>query len=254
MKKALNTVRGNADATELKTLRLEVSGLETMSTSLSSSVRMLQAKRPAAMSAQTKLGKAMILPTYLFSIYCLYRILVMSITAIRRYTSSTYGKQDFATLDPVSRFLSLLATHIDPTLDTAAWSRQISFFLTGLILLLSFNSVVQTFYLFARWTPGLLHQAQANLALIIAQICATYVIASALLLRSNLPREVGSVISEALGTPLDVRFVDRFFEFWFLTGVTGTGIGIFVGRKLGNGEGSEDWDDGVDVEVGHKRS
>lgn len=103
--------------------------------------------------------------------------------------------------------------------------------------------------------PGLRYQTQANLALIIAQISATYVISSALLLRSNLPREVGSVISEALGSPLEASFVDRWFESWFLFSVIVTSMVIFLGKKLGNeGEDWEDWDDYGDVEMGPKRS
>ncbi len=45
--------------------------------------------------------------------------------------------------------------------------------LSGVILAASANSVVQTFHIFAKWTPGLVHQAQANLALLIGQIAAT---------------------------------------------------------------------------------
>jgi len=101
-------------------------------------------------------------------------------------------------------------------------------------------------------TPSLLYQAQANLALIIAQISATYVISNALLLRSNLPVEMRSVISDALGSPLEPMFVDRWFEGWFLLASLGTTFGIWFGRKV---VGRNDWDEFEDdVELGHKRS
>jgi len=250
MTKVIGTIRGNVDVQELKTLQLETSGLEAMSMSLSSQLTMLQSRHVAARRMATPLGKAMIIPSYGFSIYCLYRILATTYTTLRRYSSPT---ATFSTSDPINRFLGLLAKHWDPTLDQAAWSQQISFLLSGVILLASFNSVFQTFHLFTRFTPGLLFHAQANLALIVGQVSATYVISSALLLRSNLPREVGSVISEALGSPLDSFFVDRWFEGWFLVGGAATALGIWLGRRLGKGDVGEDWDD-YDVEMGTKRS
>ncbi|KXJ94480.1 Abscisic acid G-protein coupled receptor-like domain-containing protein [Microdochium bolleyi] len=133
-----------------------------------------------------------------------------------------------------------------------AWARQISFLLSGVILAASANSVLQTFHLFARWTPGLLYQAQANLALLIGQISAIYVISAALLLRSNLPKEMSSAIGDALESALEPGFVDRWFEGWFLLASVLTAAGIWVGRKLG--EMGEDWDDISMEEMGQKRS
>lgn len=67
-----------------------------------------------------------------------------------------------------------------------------------------------------------------------------------------MPREVGSVISSALGAGegIEMAWVDRWFEGWFLTASALTGLGIWVGRKVGGGG---DWDDEDDVEMG-KRS
>jgi len=103
-------------------------------------------------------------------------------------------------------------------------------------------------------SPSLLHQAQANLALIIAQISATYVISSALLLRSNLPSEMKSAVSEALGSPLEPGFVERWFDGWFLVASMGTAVGILLGKKLAAGDW-DDWDEhDADIELGQKRS
>jgi hypothetical protein len=154
----------------------------------------------------------------------------------------------------VTNLLALLAKHYDPTIDHLAWSRQISFLLSGFILLASFSAVLQTFHFFARFTPAILYTAQANLALLVSQVCGMYVISSALLLRSMTPKEVGSVINDALGTGvLEAKWVDRWFEGWFLIAVGLTAVGIWAGRKIGGGG---EWDDDVwdnDVEMG-KRS
>ncbi len=251
MGKVMGSIRGNPDATEMQALELEINGLETMTILLSTALNMLRARKATQVRAATPFGKCMIGTDYIFSIYCVYRIITTCYTTIRR---NFHPASAFSTTDPINRALGLVARHWDATIDQAAWSRQISFFLSGIMLLLSFNSVLQTLHIFSRFTPGLVRQAQANLPLIVAQISATYVISSALLLRSNLPKEVASGIGHALGKGVEGRFVEVWFETWFLLGGIGTAIGIYLGRKLGNGDGL-DWDDfGGDIELGTKRN
>lgn len=244
---------GGGDAAEIKALQLEISGLEAMEASLTSSLSLLRNRQAAHARDGTALGKILALPSYGFSIYCIYRILATGLTSLRRLY---HPHSSFSSSDPINRFLGLLARHWDPKLDQIAWARQISFLLSGVILAASFNSVLQTFHIFARWAPGLLRQAQANLALIIGQIAATYVIAAALLMRSNLPREVGRSVSDALASALEPAFVDRWFEGWFLLASVLTAVGIWVGRQIG-GSGMGEWDDCDDFgmeEMGQKRS
>lgn len=254
MTKVIGTIRGGGDVQEIKALELEISGLVSMNKSLSSSLALLQTRLAANKRSSSPLGKLFFTPTsYGFALYCIFRILTTTIATLRRivlpsdptvFTSSTS--------DPINRVLSLLAKYVSPKLDQLAWSRQISFLLSGIILLASFNSVLQTFHMLTKLSPSLLYQAQANLALIIAQISATYVISSALLLRSNLPMEMKSVVSEALGSPLEPGFVERWFEGWFLVASLATGLGIWLGRKFSGDY--DDWDFEGDVEMGQKRS
>lgn len=249
--RVLGSIRGNPDATEVKALQLEISGLETMAVSLSTSHTLLQARHAAQARAKSPLGRCLVVPDVAFSIYCVYRIVATSITTLQR---SSHPQSTFSTSDPINRVLSLLVKHVDASLDQAAWARQISFLLAGIMLLLSFNSVLQTLHVFSRFAPGLVRQAQANLPLAVAQISAMYVISAALLLRSNLPAEVASGIGQALGKGVDAGFVERWFEGWFLVGGGATALGIWGGRRLGEGDG-EGWDDwGGEVELGTKRS
>jgi hypothetical protein len=231
--------------------------LNSMAQSLSSSLTLLENRLESSRRAASPLGKLFWTPvSYGFSLYCIYRILTTTLTTLRRIVFPSPDPEAFtaSTTDPINRVLSLIANNIDPTLDQLAWSRQISFALSGIILLASFNSVLQTFYMLTKLSPSLLYQAQANLALIIAQISATYVISSALLLRSNLPPEMKSAVSEALGSPLEPGFVERWFEGWFLIASVGTAVGIWVGRSFGRGDW-DDWDDfDGDLEGGQKRS
>lgn len=251
---------GGGDAAEIKALQLEISGLETMEANLSSTLAALKNRQVAQARAGTAVGRLLAVPAYVFSIYCVYRILATSLTSFRRlyYPASA----SFSSSDPINRFLGLLAKHWDPKLDQIAWARQISFLLSGVILIASANAVVQTFHLFAKWAPGLLYQAQANLALLIGQIAATYVISAGLLLRSNLPKDMGSAVGHALESALEPTFVDRWFEGWFLMSSVATAVGIWVGRRihgpggggLGGGWGGEEWDEFGGEEMGEKRA
>lgn len=99
---------------------------------------------------------------------------------------------------------------------------------------------MQTFHLFARFLPSLLKTIQANLALVVAQVSASYVISAALMLRGMMP---GAVLGEglgALGGKDGVAWIDSWFERWFLGGVVLTVVGVWVGRKIG---GSDDWEE-----------
>ncbi|CAG8962116.1 hypothetical protein HYFRA_00005159 [Hymenoscyphus fraxineus] len=256
MTKVLGTIRGSPEAQEIKALELEINGLTSMALSLSTSLSVLQNRLAFSQRASSPLGKLFLTPaSYGFSIYCIFRILTTTLSTIRRAFFPSDASFTSSATDPINRILSLLAKHVDPTLDQLAWSRQISFLLSGVILLASFNSVLQTFHMITKLSPSLLYHAQTNLALIIAQISATYVISSALLLRSNLPSEMKSVISEALGSPLEPGFVERWFDGWFMVASLATAVGIWVGRQMGGWGEGEEWElyDG-DLEVGEKRS
>lgn len=232
-----STFRGSAESQERVTLAMEISGLETMQLSLSNTLYTMKMRQAAQARSKTAIGRLLNALAYAFAIYCIYRLATTSLSMVRRILFPGYNFRSGT--DPVTNILALLTTHYDESLDVAAWSRQISFLLSGVMLLLSFNSALQTFLLLGRAFPGILSAFHANLALVVSQIMGTYVISSALLLRSNLPKEMGSAISEALGAPLEPRKVDAWFETWFLGAAAVTIVGIWLGRHL-NGVDDED--------------
>jgi len=234
--RVIGTLRGTGESQERQTLYLEISGLETMRISLNNTLYTLRARKAAQVRAHTATGRLLNAVSYGFALYCVYRLCSTILSTLRRMTFTSSSN---ASTDPVTHILSVLTVHWDSNLDRAAWSRQISFLLSGVMLLLSFNSALQTFLLLGRAFPSLLSAFHANLALVVSQVCATYVISSALLLRSSLPREVGSVISDALGAPLEPKRVDAWFEGWFLGAACLTAVGIWLGRKFKGG----DWED-----------
>jgi hypothetical protein len=235
--RVIGTFRTNSESQERQTLYLEISGLEAMRLSLNNSLYTLRTRRATQIRSHSATGHLLNTFAYVFAVYCIYRLCSATFSILRRIVLP--GSSSEST-DPVTHILSILTLHWDSNLDRAAWSRQISFLLSGIMLLLSFNSALQTFLLLARAFPSLLSAFHANLALAVSQVCATYVISSALLLRSNLPNEVGSVISDALGAPLEPKRVDAWFEGWFLGAALFTALGIWVGRKLKGGDWEEE--------------
>ncbi|KAL8686339.1 MAG: hypothetical protein Q9218_007174, partial [Villophora microphyllina] len=179
---AIGSIRGNADLTELKALEMEIKGLETMASSLTASHNMLVTRRQQQTRSKTLSGRLVMISSYAFSVFCLYRILTTFYSTLRRsiihpsYPSSTKSStrdnpSSPPSSDPITTFLALLATHYDPHLDRETYTRQLSFLLSGLILLASFTSVMQTFSLIARFLPSLLRMVNQNLPLLVAQVC-----------------------------------------------------------------------------------
>lgn len=239
--KVVNTVRGTSDSQERSTLELEISGLQLMRMSLNNNLYSLRNRRTTQLRSHTLGGKLIAAFSYGFAVYCAYRLANTSFNILRR---TLFGSNTTST-DLVTHVLALFAHYWDASIDQELYSRQISFLLSGVMLLLAFNSALQTFLLLARAFPSLLSAALGgtNFALVVSQVVASYVISSALLLRSNLPSEVRGVISDVLGAPLEVGKVDALFEGCFVLAAVLTGVGIWVGRKL---NGSDDDDGGLE--------
>ena len=250
--KSLSSLRGSADITEKQTLDLEISGLETMSSGLESSLSILRSRYTTQQQSKTKLGRAQLAFSYTFSCYCVYRIFTTTLAITRRAFFTTTARKS-NTSDPITYTIALVARHVYPSLDQSSWTQQISFLLSGAMLLASFSAVTQTFHLFSRLLPSTLQlQTKTNFALLISQISGMYVISSALMLRGMMPKEVGSVINSALGAGLlEPSWVQAWFDGFFMVSVLLTAVGIFMGKQIGGSAfGDEEWDN--DIEMGKR--
>jgi hypothetical protein len=241
MTKMMSTLRGDPDSQEHAVLLKEVSGLETMSASLSSELAELQRRLTFQQRSKSPTGRIIATVYWGFSVYCIYRIAATTFAHLPLLGRSS----SFSRSDPINNVLALLAAYWDPHLDRVAWSRQIGFLLSGVIIAGSFGSVVTTLKMVMRVAPAVKGDNNPNLALFFSQISAVYVLASALLLRSNLPPSMSTVITESLGAPLDPSFVDHWFDGLFLSAATLTAIALAVFRRL-----RARWDGELDLENG----
>jgi hypothetical protein len=242
--RTIGAVRKNTFDQQKDVLEMEASGLETMASSLETSLSILRTRRADQTRATTPMGRLSLAFSYAFACYCVYRICTTTINIFRRLLVS--GASGSSDTDPVTYTIALFARHVYPSLDQASWAQQISFLLSGAMLLLSFSAVTQTFHLFARFMPTVLHATKTNFALLISQVSGMYVISSALMLRGMMPKEVGSVINSALGAGLlEPAWVQSWFDGFYMLAVIATAVGIFLGRQWSNANAWEDdtgWD------------
>ncbi|KAI4118519.1 MAG: hypothetical protein LQ345_001453 [Seirophora villosa] len=262
VQKAIGSVRGNADLTELRSVEMEIRGLEAMALSLSTSHNILHSRLHQQNRSRTARGRLLAISSYAFALFCLYRILTTFYSTLRRSIIHSYrppasteqpaSSSTSTSSDPITTFLALLTAHYDPHIDRDLYTRQLSFLLSGLILSASFTSTMQTFALVARFLPSLLRAVKQNLPLLVAQVCGIYTISAALMLRGRVP---GQVVGEGLRGMggAEMGWVDGWFDGWFLGGVAVTVVGIWVGRKVGGGEWGEDEDYGEGDLEGGKR-
>jgi hypothetical protein len=241
MTKMMSTIRGDPDSQEHAVLLKEVSGLETMRASLSSELAELQRNLTFQQRSRSPTGRILTTVYWGFSVYCIYRIAATTLAHLPLLGRSS----SFSRSDPINNVLALLAAYWDPHLDRAAWSRQIGFLFSGVIICGSFGSVMTTLKMAMRVAPAPKGESNPNMALFFSQISAVYVLASALLLRSNLPPSMSTVITESLGAPLDPAFVDHWFDGLFLGAAVLTAFALVAFRKLRAG-----WDAELDLEGG----
>ncbi|RCI10698.1 hypothetical protein L249_5281 [Ophiocordyceps polyrhachis-furcata BCC 54312] len=148
----LRTGSGGNKAAEVRALRVDIAGLEAVEARLKSRLESMRDLRAAG----TARGRVLALPSYVFSVYCVYRIAATALATVRRIvlssptpppplppppppTDSSYPSSGD---DPISR---LLAQATPTLLDQASWTRTLSFLSSGLILAAGARSAIATF-------------------------------------------------------------------------------------------------------------
>ncbi|KAG5360068.1 Golgi pH regulator-like protein [Yarrowia sp. B02] len=177
--------------------------------------------------AETTYGKMWNMANLVFSLYCVYRlfnVVVINNPYFRRANLASF--LNFSTpqsvhvteTDALAITLAHMFSYVYSKTDIESITRQVSFFLTACLLLGSFSAAYRTINTFKKafpWLPSHLTNPHV-FVLFLVQVLGTYVIATTVMIRSNLPNEMSSAISTALGAPLDVGFVETWFDSLFL--------------------------------------
>lgn len=232
---------------EFQTLQMELDGLKKMRDSLANDLRTLQVTYSAQVAGKTPLGRLVRKAYFIFALYCIYRLITILLlrnpisrahtlfTLSRNPRSSLAGgslpeSTSIAQSDALAITIAHVAVKFSSYSDVDAWTRQIGFILSGFLFIGSISSALTTFNNIAKAFPflkqdNLLHisssinagsESYSGLSiLIVAQVSAIYILSTSLLLRSNLPKEMSSAITAALGAPLDTVFVESLFDTLF---------------------------------------
>lgn len=171
-----------------------------------------------------------------------------SITA----SSASENGLSIAQSDALAITIAHLAVKFSSYSDLDAWTRQIGFILSGFLFIGSISSALTTFNSLSRAFPFLKHEnlflrsavqnyshASTNVnptvkgfgLLIVAQVCSIYILSTSLLLRSNLPKEMGTAITAGLGAPLDTVFVESLFDTCFALVAIISLVGLWIARR-----------------------
>lgn len=250
--KILSSIRasvggGDELTEEFQTLGMELHGLKSMRDSLANDLRTVQDAYSAQVADKTPLGRLMRKAYFIFALYCIYRLItvlllrnpisrahtLISLSMSRRPSdsgSSVPETTSIAQSDALAITIAHIAVKFSSYSDVEAWTRQIGFILSGFLFMGSISSALSTFNSIAKAFPflkqeNLLHISSAITGsadaytgiglLLVAQVSAIYILSTSLLLRSNLPKEMSSAITAALGAPLDTVFVESLFDTFF---------------------------------------
>ncbi|PPQ85760.1 hypothetical protein CVT25_003078 [Psilocybe cyanescens] len=168
-------------------LAQEIHGLEALEYQMSRNLEALRERYTSAKYAGTFRGRIFNVVGRIFMVYCVIRVIssiynVIFLPARRASSSTTYP-------DLITDLLAYILAHISSlqinTEDLASFSRQISLFLVGIIILSSIRLVL-------RGATRALHVTSRNLAaslmlLVLAQIMGMYMLSTLVQMRSSFP-------------------------------------------------------------------
>ena len=119
----------------------------------------------------------------------------------------------FGRVDPVTHWIGLAVHYFNVNFDVEFWSQQISFLLVGSIILASIRGFLLQLLKVVR---AFSYFDQSNvMVLFMAQIMGMYFVSSVLMLRSNIPSQYRSIITDIL-KGISFEFYTRWFDIIFL--------------------------------------
>ncbi|CAH0547146.1 unnamed protein product [Brassicogethes aeneus] len=156
---------------------------------------------------------------YIFSGYCLWKILICTINIV----FDRVGKKD-----PVTRGIEIAIHWMGFNFDVNFWSQQVSFYLVGAIVFTSIRGLLLTLTKFFNRMSS--SKSSNIIVLVMAQIMGMYFVSSVLLLRMNMPVQYRTIITEVLGA-LQFSFYHRWFDVIFLVSALGSILTLYLAHK-----------------------
>jgi hypothetical protein len=227
MFKVMTSLKSDNLSSNLKSLELEFNALTNIKADLDKDLQNARARYHQQARDTTASGRLYRRMSQVFAIYCLFRI--VNILILR----NPWVFRGSSKSDPVVLSLAGVAHGFYPTLGVDAWTRQIGFMISGLLFIASISSVATTYSALCRAMPWLQqHNSLGLTPLVVSQLAGIYVVSTSLVLRSNLPKNMSSAISNALGSPLDVEFVEIWSDSIFTFVAVLSVFGLWLAGRL----------------------
>jgi hypothetical protein len=201
----------------------EIYALETLCRNIFFELDDLNVEKERLLYSYTWRGKYYNVLGYIFSAYCIYKLIMCSINIIFDRVGKT---------DPVTYSLSLVAFWLNMKFDAEFWSQYISFILIGILIVASIRGLLLQFMKFFQAVSSSL--SRYNIVLFLAQIMGSYFLSSVLLIRMSLPPSYRTIISDVLGK-MEFSFYHRWFDIIFLISALAS-IGILALLHLRKGD------------------
>lgn len=199
---ALGFLGSNDSESELKS---SCTTLEELTRQLFLELVDLRQMQQRVLWSKTLKGKYFNLVGYLFSGYCVMKIIICAHNLIL---------DRVVKVDIVTRGLQIAITYVGLEIDDVRlWSQHLSFTLVGIIVITSIRGLLITM---TRWFYALSSSKSSNIiVLVLAQTMGMYFVSSVLLMRMNVPLEYRKIITQVLGD-LQFQFYHKWFDLIFL--------------------------------------
>eukprot|EP01127_Copromyxa_protea_P014118 TRINITY_DN3887_c0_g1_i1.p1 TRINITY_DN3887_c0_g1~~TRINITY_DN3887_c0_g1_i1.p1 ORF type:complete len:443 (-),score=43.30 TRINITY_DN3887_c0_g1_i1:114-1442(-) len=181
-----------------RSLSSDIKHLDTFNQELFLNLQEIYTDKERLNFSNTWKGKVYNAMGIFFSCYCAYKIFMSSINILF---------DRVATIDPVTRGLSIFLNLFNISIDLPFWSQHISFVMVGIMIATSVRGfLIKLITIFYNYSNSV---TSTYIALFLGQLMGMYFVSMILLLRMNLPIEYREIINQVLG---DMRF--DFYHRW----------------------------------------
>ncbi|XP_038065975.1 Golgi pH regulator-like [Patiria miniata] len=200
----LKSVATSSGGANLGQLQQEVAGYEELSRQLFLELVDLNSTKERIEYSKTLKGKYFNIMGYVFSMYCLWKIVICTINIIFDRVGKT---------DPVTKGVEIAVHWLGIEFDVTFWSQHVSFILVGIIIVTSIRGLLIKLTKFFYTMSS--SKSSNVIVLLLAQTMGMYFVSSVLLMRMNMPPQYRMIITEVLGD-LQFNFYHRWFDVIFL--------------------------------------
>ncbi|XP_015419750.1 PREDICTED: Golgi pH regulator A [Myotis davidii] len=235
----IKSITTSAPGSENLTLiQQEVDALEELSRQLFLETADLHATKERIEYSKTFKGKYFNFLGYFFSIYCVWKIFMVSIlfSPVRvQVIFPGNGRKRKVGLMEAWNFNLHISLSRDLTdlfflfwWQVKFWSQHISFILVGIIIVTSIRGLLITL---TKFFYAISSSKSSNvIVLLLAQIMGMYFVSSVLLIRMSMPLEYRTIITEVLGE-LQFNFYHRWFDVIFLVSALSSILFLYLAHK-----------------------